>query len=56
MQGNLSHAELSVAVEMLSSVAVMIRALGSGDVSAVWRQLSNAVPGLTNTEDENCQR
>uniref|UniRef100_G3UUY6 Uncharacterized protein n=1 Tax=Meleagris gallopavo TaxID=9103 RepID=G3UUY6_MELGA len=54
--GNLTHAELSVAVEMLSSVAVINRALDSGDVSTVWRQLSNPVTGLTNIEDENSQR
>lgn len=41
---------------MLSSVAVINRALDSGDVSTVWRQLSNPVTGLTNIEDENCQR
>jgi len=56
MQGNLTHAELSVAVEMLSSVAVINRALDSGDVSTVWKQLSNPVTGLTNVEDENSQR
>lgn len=54
--GNLTHAELSVAVEMLSSVAVINRALDSGDVSTVWKQLSNPVTGLTNVEDENSQR
>ncbi|NWI09458.1 IQGA1 protein, partial [Crypturellus soui] len=55
-EGNLTHPELSVAVEMLSSVALINRALDSGDVSTVWKQLSNPVTGLTNIEDENSQR
>lgn len=56
MQGNLTHPELSVAVEMLSSVALINRALDSGDVNTVWKQLSSPVTGLTNVEDENSQR
>ena len=55
-QGNLTHPELSVAVEMLSSVALINRALDSGDVNTVWKQLSSPVTGLTNIEDENSQR
>ncbi|NWS44409.1 IQGA1 protein, partial [Probosciger aterrimus] len=55
-EGNLSHPELSVAVEMLSSVALINRALDSGDVNTVWKQLSSPVTGLTNIEDENFQR
>ncbi|NXA36220.1 IQGA1 protein, partial [Eudromia elegans] len=55
-EGNLTHPELSVAVEMLSSVALINRALDSGDVSTVWKQLSSPVTGLTNIEDENSQR
>ncbi|XP_053128011.1 ras GTPase-activating-like protein IQGAP1 isoform X2 [Hemicordylus capensis] len=54
--GNLTHPELSVAVEMLSSVALINRALDSGDVGMVWKQLSSPVTGLTNVEDENSQR
>ncbi|XP_061451888.1 ras GTPase-activating-like protein IQGAP1 isoform X2 [Rhineura floridana] len=54
--GNLTHPELSVAVEMLSSVALINRALDSGDVTMVWKQLSSPVTGLTNVEDENSQR
>ncbi|NXT51287.1 IQGA1 protein, partial [Pluvianellus socialis] len=54
--GNLTHPELSVAVEMLSSVALINRALDSGDVNTVWKQLSSPVTGLTNIEDENSQR
>lgn len=56
MQGHLSHPELSVAVEMLSSVALINRALDSGDMNTVWKQLSSPVTGLTNIEDENSQR
>ncbi|XP_030045493.1 ras GTPase-activating-like protein IQGAP1 [Microcaecilia unicolor] len=55
-EGNLTHAELSVAVEMLSSVALINRALDAGDVNTVWKQLSSSVTGLTNIEDENSQR
>ncbi|XP_030353672.1 ras GTPase-activating-like protein IQGAP1 isoform X2 [Strigops habroptila] len=55
-EGNLIHPELSVAVEMLSSVALINRALDSGDVNTVWKQLSSPVTGLTNIEDENFQR
>ncbi|XP_075773076.1 ras GTPase-activating-like protein IQGAP1 isoform X1 [Pelodiscus sinensis] len=54
--GNLTHPELSVAVEMLSSVALINRALDSGDMNTVWKQLSSPVTGLTNIEDENSQR
>lgn len=56
MQGHLTHPELSVAVEMLSSVALINRALDSGDMNTVWKQLSSPVTGLTNVEDENSQR
>ncbi|XP_069481247.1 ras GTPase-activating-like protein IQGAP1 isoform X2 [Ambystoma mexicanum] len=55
-EGNLTHPELSVAVEMLSSVALVNRALDTGDVNTVWKQLSNPVTGLTNVEDENSQK
>ncbi|NWZ67360.1 IQGA1 protein, partial [Acrocephalus arundinaceus] len=55
-EGHLTHPELSVAVEMLSSVALINRALDSGDMNAVWKQLSSPVTGLTNVEDENSQR
>ncbi|NXH82119.1 IQGA1 protein, partial [Edolisoma coerulescens] len=55
-EGHLTHPELSVAVEMLSSVALINRALDSGDMTTVWKQLSSPVTGLTNIEDENSQR
>ncbi|XP_072004464.1 ras GTPase-activating-like protein IQGAP1 [Engystomops pustulosus] len=55
-EGNLTHPELSVAVEMLSSVALINRALDAGDVNTVSRQLTNHVTGLMDVEDENLQR
>lgn len=55
-QHSLTHPELTVAVEMLSSVALINRALESGDMNTVWKQLSSSVTGLTNIEEENCQR
>lgn len=56
VQHSLTHPELTVAVEMLSSVALINRALESGDMNTVWKQLSSSVTGLTNIEEENCQR
>ncbi|PIO33349.1 hypothetical protein AB205_0106390 [Aquarana catesbeiana] len=55
-EGNLTHPELSVAVEMLSSVALINRALDAGDVNTVGKQLTNPVTGLMDVEDENLQR
>ncbi|KAM4748418.1 ras GTPase-activating-like protein IQGAP1 [Rhinophrynus dorsalis] len=55
-EGNLTHPELSVAVEMLSSVALINRALDSGDVNTIWKQLTNPVTGLMDVDDENLQR
>uniref|UniRef100_A0A6Q2WRP0 IQ motif containing GTPase activating protein 1 n=1 Tax=Esox lucius TaxID=8010 RepID=A0A6Q2WRP0_ESOLU len=55
-QGSLSHPELLVAVEMLSSVVLINRALDVGDRASMWKQLSSAVTGLSNVEDEYAQR
>ncbi|KAG9489242.1 hypothetical protein GDO78_005307 [Eleutherodactylus coqui] len=55
-EGSLTHPELSVAVEMLSSVALINRALDTGDVNTVCKQLANQVTGLMDVEDENLQR
>lgn len=55
-EGNLTHPELSVAVEMLSSVALINRALDTGDVNTIRKQLTNQVTGLMEVEDENLQR
>ncbi|GCB67318.1 hypothetical protein scyTo_0005108 [Scyliorhinus torazame] len=56
LSGNLTHAELAVAVEMLSSVAMINRSLEAGDVNGVWRKIQNPVTGLTNVDDGNAQR
>uniref|UniRef100_A0A8C5PW43 IQ motif containing GTPase activating protein 1 n=1 Tax=Leptobrachium leishanense TaxID=445787 RepID=A0A8C5PW43_9ANUR len=55
-EGNLSHPELSVAVEMLSSVALINQALDTGNVNTISKQLLNPVTGLMDVEDENLQR
>ncbi|CAB1339109.1 unnamed protein product [Coregonus sp. 'balchen'] len=55
-EGSLSHPELLVAVEMLSSVVLINRALDVGDRNSMWRQLASAVTGLSNVEDEYAQR
>ncbi|CAJ1050052.1 ras GTPase-activating-like protein IQGAP1 [Xyrichtys novacula] len=55
-EGELSHPELLVAVEMLSAVVLMNEALEVGDRAALWKQLSSSVTGLSNVEDEYAQR
>lgn len=55
-QLTLSHPELLVAVEMLSSVVLMNQAMDAGDRGALWRQLSSPVTGLSNVEDNYAQR
>uniref|UniRef100_A0A672SQD3 IQ motif containing GTPase activating protein 1 n=1 Tax=Sinocyclocheilus grahami TaxID=75366 RepID=A0A672SQD3_SINGR len=55
-EGSLSHPELLVAVEMLSSVVLINEALDVGDRAAVWKQLSSNLTGLSNVEDEYSQR
>ncbi|XP_056135210.1 ras GTPase-activating-like protein IQGAP1 isoform X2 [Lampris incognitus] len=55
-EGSLSHPELLVAVEMLSSVVLMNAAMDVGDRAALWKQLSSSVTGLSNVEDEYAQR
>ncbi|KAJ8340322.1 hypothetical protein SKAU_G00349550 [Synaphobranchus kaupii] len=55
-EGSLTHPELLVAVEMLSSVVLINGALDVGDRAAVWRQLASPVTGLSNVEDEYAQR
>uniref|UniRef100_A0A8C2Z8R4 IQ motif containing GTPase activating protein 1 n=1 Tax=Cyclopterus lumpus TaxID=8103 RepID=A0A8C2Z8R4_CYCLU len=55
-EGSLSHPELLVAVEMLSSVVLMNQAMDAGDRAALWKQLSSAVTGLSNVEDDYAQR
>ena len=55
-QGSLSHPELLVAVEMLSSVVLMNEAMDAGNRDALWKQLSSVVTGLSNVENEYAQR
>uniref|UniRef100_A0A671M9P1 Ras GTPase-activating-like protein IQGAP1 n=1 Tax=Sinocyclocheilus anshuiensis TaxID=1608454 RepID=A0A671M9P1_9TELE len=55
-EGSLSHPELLVAVEMLSSVVLINEALDVGDRAAVWKRLSSTLTGLSNVEDEYAQR
>ena len=55
-QGTLSHPEVLVAVEMLSSVVLMNEAMDAGDRAALWKQLASPVTGLGNVEDEYAQR
>lgn len=56
LQLTLSHPELLVAVEMLSSVVLMNQAMDAGDRASLWRQLSSPVTGLSNVEDNYAQR
>lgn len=56
VQSTLSHPELLVAVEMLSSVVLMNQAMDAGDRAALWRQLSSPVTGLSNVEENYAQR
>ncbi|XP_026992809.1 ras GTPase-activating-like protein IQGAP1 [Tachysurus fulvidraco] len=55
-EGSLTHPELLVAVEMLSSVVLINEALDVGDRGALWKQLSSPVTGLSNVEGEYSQR
>nr|AAI51103.1 IQ motif containing GTPase activating protein 3 [Mus musculus] len=55
-QGELGQEELFVAVEMLSAVVLINRALEAGDVCAFWDNLVNPATGLAQVEEENAQR
>jgi Ras GTPase-activating-like protein IQGAP2/3 len=52
----LGQEELFVAVEMLSAVVLINRALEAGDVCAFWDNLVNPATGLAQVEEENAQR
>lgn len=52
----LGQEELFVAVEMLSAVVLINRALEAGDTCAFWDNLSNPATGLAQVEEENAQR
>ncbi|XP_072405007.1 ras GTPase-activating-like protein IQGAP3 isoform X2 [Chiloscyllium punctatum] len=55
-QGELTQEELYIAVEMLSAVALINRALEAGDFNAFWRHLISAATGLTDVQDCCAQR
>nr|XP_033779754.1 ras GTPase-activating-like protein IQGAP3 isoform X2 [Geotrypetes seraphini] len=56
VEGDLAQEELFVAVEMLSAVALINRAIEAGDLNAFWSHLINPATGLADIEDENIQR
>ncbi|XP_005356948.1 ras GTPase-activating-like protein IQGAP3 [Microtus ochrogaster] len=55
-QGELGQEELFVAVEMLSAVVLINRALEARDTCAFWSSLVNPATGLAQVEEENAQR
>jgi hypothetical protein len=52
----LSHEELSVAVEMLSAVAVLNEVLDTKDPQAVTEQLTDSPLGFSNIDQDNLNR
>jgi len=48
--------ELFVAVEMLSAVALVNRALDAGDGNGLWSSLVSSALGLAGVEDGNALR
>nr|XP_044994154.1 ras GTPase-activating-like protein IQGAP3 [Jaculus jaculus] len=55
-QGELGQEELFVAVEMLSAVVLINRALEAGDARGFWSSLVNPATGLVQVERENAHR
>ncbi|XP_005411739.1 PREDICTED: ras GTPase-activating-like protein IQGAP3 isoform X1 [Chinchilla lanigera] len=55
-QGELGQEELFVAVEMLSAVVLINRALEARDASGFWSSLISPATGLAEVEGENAQR
>ncbi|NXG38687.1 IQGA3 protein, partial [Dromaius novaehollandiae] len=55
-RGELAQEELFVAVEMLSAVALVNRALEAGDPDGLWSSLVSPALGLSDVEDANAQR
>ncbi|XP_056402136.1 ras GTPase-activating-like protein IQGAP3 [Hyla sarda] len=55
-RGSLVQEELFVAVEMLSAVAVVNRAVEAGDLNAFWATMVSAALGLSDVDEENIQR
>lgn len=56
VQAGLSHEELSVAVEMLSAVAVLNEVLDTKDPQAVIEQLTDSPLGFSNMDQDNLNR
>lgn len=52
----LDQEELFVAVEMLSAVVLINRALEAGDASGFWNSLANPATGLAGVEGDSAQR
>ncbi|NXK51406.1 IQGA1 protein, partial [Chauna torquata] len=55
-RGELVQEELFVAVEMLSAVALVNRALDAGDPDGLWSSLVSPALGLSDVEGTNAQR
>ncbi|KAM3918670.1 ras GTPase-activating-like protein IQGAP3 [Leptodactylus fuscus] len=55
-RGSLVQEELFVAVEMLSSVALVNRAIEAGDLNTFWAALVSSALGLSDVDEENIQR
>ncbi|XP_010019311.1 PREDICTED: ras GTPase-activating-like protein IQGAP3, partial [Nestor notabilis] len=55
-RGELVQEELFVALEMLSAVALVNRALDAGDPDGLWSSLVSSALGLAGVEDANAQR
>ncbi|XP_069796414.1 ras GTPase-activating-like protein IQGAP3 isoform X4 [Narcine bancroftii] len=55
-QGELTQEELYIAVEMLSAVVLINRALDAGDAEAFWNSMLSPVTGLTDVKEEIVQR
>lgn len=56
VQGELLQEELFVAVEMLSAVALVNRAVDAGNPEELWDGLLSPALGLSGVEEENAQR
>lgn len=56
VQGELGQEELFVAVEMLSAVVLVNRALDARDTRGLWSSLASPALGLAAVEESNAQR
>ncbi|XP_075186392.1 ras GTPase-activating-like protein IQGAP3 [Anomaloglossus baeobatrachus] len=55
-RGSLVQEELFVAVEMLSAVVLVNRALEAGDLNTFWAAMASSTLGLADVDEENIQR